>query len=342
MKKTGYVYEDIFTQHNFPEHPENATRLAAILSYLDEHELMPKLTRIPARPATPNELQRCHHPLYIEMVEDTCRFGGGMLDGDTYTNEYSFDAAITAAGGVIDLAKAVVKGELDNGFALVRPPGHHAVPSSAMGFCLFGTAAIAARAARRDLKLDRVAVIDFDVHHGNGTQAILNEDPHIFFASSHQYPFYPGTGALREIGRGSGEGATLNIPLSVMTGDDGIKRLYCEGLFPALRRFEPQLILISAGYDAHWQDPLANIGLTLNGYRWLCEGLIALAEEICNGNIVFILEGGYNLDVLAPGVGNTFRALLGINEFDDPIGKCPWKEPDVTSLLSELKRVHRL
>ncbi|MCB0195399.1 MAG: histone deacetylase [Anaerolineae bacterium] len=342
MKKTGYVYEDIFMQHDLPDHPENATRLSAILNYLNECDIMPKLSRIPARPATPNELQRCHHPLYIEMVEDTCRFGGGMLDGDTYTTEYSFDAALHAAGGVIDLTKAVVNGELDNGFALVRPPGHHAVPSSAMGFCLFGTAAIAARAARRDLKLDRIAVLDFDVHHGNGTQAILNEDPHIFFASSHQYPFYPGTGALREIGRGPGEGAILNIPLSVMTGDDGIKRLYCEAMFPALRRFEPQLILISAGYDAHWQDPLANIGLTLNGYRWLCEGLIALAEEICNGNIVFILEGGYNLDVLAPGVGNTFRALLGINEFDDPIGKCPWKEPDVNDLLSEIKRVHRL
>ncbi|MCB0177770.1 MAG: histone deacetylase [Anaerolineae bacterium] len=342
MNKIGYVYETIFCQHDLPEHPENASRLGAILDYLTSNDIISQLTRVAARPATPNELQRCHHPLYIEMVEDTCRYGGGMLDGDTYTNSFSFDAAIQAAGGVIELTKAVVKGELDNGFALVRPPGHHAVPSSAMGFCLFGTAAIAARSARRDLKLERVAVIDFDVHHGNGTQAILNEDPHIFFASSHQYPFYPGTGALREIGRGPGEGAILNVPLSVMTGDDGIRRLYDEAVFAALRRFEPELILVSAGYDAHWQDPLANIGLTLKGYQWLSEGLIALANEICEGRIVFILEGGYNLEVLAPGVGNTFRALLGINNYDDPIGKCPWQEPEVDSLLSEIKRVHRL
>lgn len=342
MKKTGYVYEGIFAQHDLPEHPENATRLASILNYLSQHELMSKLIRIPARLATPNELQRCHHPLYIEMVEDTCRFGGGMLDGDTYTNTYSYDAAVQAAGGVIDLTKAVVRGELDNGFALVRPPGHHAVPSSAMGFCLFGTVAIAARAARRDLKLERIAVIDFDVHHGNGTQAILDEDPNIFFVSSHQYPFYPGTGALKETGRGVGEGTIFNVPLSVMTGDDGIRHLYEDAVFPALRRFDPQLILVSAGYDAHWQDPLANIGLTLKGYQWLCEGLIDLAEETCEGNIVFVLEGGYNLDVLAPGVGNTFRALLGVNDFDDPIGKCPWKEPDIANLLGEIKRIHRL
>lgn len=342
MKKTGYVYEDLFTQHDLPEHPENATRLSAILNYLTSQELLPQLVRVPARPATPNELQRCHHPLYIEMVEDTCRFGGGMLDGDTYTTPHSYEAAIQAAGGVIDLTKAVVTGELDNGFALVRPPGHHAVPSSAMGFCLFGTVAIAARAARRDMKLERVAVIDFDVHHGNGTQAILDEDPHIFFASSHQYPFYPGTGSLREVGRGRGEGAILNVPLSVMTGDDGIRRLYSEAVFPALRRFEPELILVSAGYDAHWQDPLANIGLTLKGYQWLSEGLVNLAEEICNGRIVFVLEGGYNLEVLAPGVGNTFRSLLGVNAFDDPIGKCPWQEPDIANLLSEIKRLHQL
>lgn len=339
---TGYVYEEIFTQHNMPEHPENANRLTAIMKYLTDNEILPQLVRVPSRPAKPNELQRCHHPLYIEMVEDTCRFGGGMLDGDTYTNSYSFEAAIQAVGGVVDLTAKVVKGELDNGFALVRPPGHHAVPSQAMGFCLFSTVAIAARAARMDMKLSRVAVVDFDVHHGNGTQAILNEDPHIFFVSSHQYPFYPGTGSLKEIGLGPAEGTILNVPLSVMTGDAGIKRLYSEVVFPALRRFQPELLLISAGYDAHWEDPLANIGLTLPGYQWLSQELIALASEICQGRIVFVLEGGYNLRVLAPGVGNTFRALLGINTHDDPVGSCPWKEPDVSDLLSSLKQLHHL
>lgn len=339
---TGYVYEEIFTQHDMPDHPENATRLAAIMQYLTDHDILSKLAHVPGRLAKNGELQRCHHPLYIEMVEDTCRFGGGMLDADTYTNAYSFEAASYAVGGVIDLTEAVVKGELDNGFALVRPPGHHAVPSQAMGFCLFDTIAIAARTARQKLGLQRVAVIDFDVHHGNGTQAILNEDPHIYFVSSHQYPFYPGTGGLNEIGVGPAKGTILNVPLAVYTGDAGFKRLYNEVVFPALRRFQPELLLISAGYDAHWEDPLAHIGLTLTGYDWLCRALIDLAGEICHGRIVFVLEGGYNLRVLAPGVGNTFRALLGMNDLEDLVGESPYKEPDVTHLIAQLKRIHQL
>jgi len=339
---TGYVYEDIFLQHTMPGHPENAKRLAAIMDYLTDQQLLPQLSNVPSRMATPDELMYGHHPRYIELVEETCRWGGGMLDADTYTNELSFEAASHAVGGLIDLTTAVVRGELQNGFALVRPPGHHAVPGRAMGFCLFGTVAIAARAARRDLKLERIAIVDFDVHHGNGTQAILNEDPDILFVSSHQYPFYPGTGAIDEIGVGQAERTIVNLPLSVMTGDEGFKKLYGDFVFPVLRRFSPELILISAGFDAHWNDPLANIGLTLKGYHWLVQGLIALAHELCEGRIVFTLEGGYNLDVLAPGVGNVFRALLGQSEPDDPIGVSPWTEPDVSTLLAQLKEVHRI
>jgi acetoin utilization deacetylase AcuC-like enzyme len=339
---TGYVYDEIFTRHDFPRHPENARRLAAIMGYLTQHELLPQLSQVPSRPATFNELMYCHHPTYIEMVEETCRWGGGMLDADTYTNEFSYQAAAHAAGGLIDLTAAVVRGELNNGFALVRPPGHHAVPARAMGFCLFGSVAIAARAARHDLGLQRIAIIDFDVHHGNGTQAILNEDPDILFISSHQYPFYPGTGAAHEIGVGPAVGTIVNIPLSVMTGDEGIKRLYSEVAFPTVRRFQPELILVSAGFDAHWDDPLANIGLTLTGYSWLVQSLIALAAELCQGRIVFCLEGGYNLDVLAPGAGNIFRALLGLNELDDPVGISPWAEPDVSNLAATLKKIHGL
>lgn len=340
--KTGYVYEEVFNRHNMDGHPENAARLTAIMNYLAKQDILPKLTQVPSRAATLNELQRCHHPLYIEHVEDTCRFGGGMLDADTYTTPHSYEAAVHAAGGLIELTRAVVRGELTNGFALVRPPGHHAVPSRAMGFCLFGTVAIAARAARMDMGLARVAVVDFDVHHGNGTQAILNEDPHILFVSSHQYPFYPGTGALNEIGVGRAEGTIVNLPLPVAVGDEGIKQLYGKVVFPAIRRFAPELILVSAGFDAHWNDPLANIGLTLTGYGWLCRQLIALADELCAGRIVFVLEGGYNLKVLAPGVGNTFRLLMGNSTIDDPLGISPWQEPDVSNLLAALKKIHKL
>lgn len=339
---TGYVFDEIFAKHNLPAHPENADRLMVIMRYLADNNILSQLTLVPSRPASQEELMRCHHLRYIELVEETSRRGGGMLDPDTYTNEFSFAAAIHAAGGLIDLTSAVLAGTLNNGFALVRPPGHHAIPIRAMGFCLFGTVAIAARTARLDKGLERVAIVDFDVHHGNGTQTILNEDPTILFISSHQYPYYPGSGAASEIGRGPARGTKVNIPLVPNVGDEGFKRLYGEVAFPILRRFQPELILVSAGFDAHWDDPLANIALSLTGYDWLCRNLIDLAAELCGGRIVFTLEGGYNLKVLAPGVGNVFRALLADPDCDDPLGQAPWPEPDVSDLLAELKKIHNI
>lgn len=339
---TGYVFDEICTKHNLAGHPENARRLTAVMDYLANANLLPALTPAPCRPASREELLRCHHPRYIQLVEETSRGGGGMLDPDTYTNEFSYEAAIKSVGGLIDLTAAVLEGKLDNGFALVRPPGHHATYSRAMGFCLFANVALAARAARFDYGLERVAIIDFDVHHGNGTQAILDEDPSILFVSSHQYPYYPGTGALGEIGRGEARGTKVNLPLKPYVGDAGFSQLYGEVVFPLLRRFQPELILVSAGFDAHWDDPLASLGLSLTGYHWLTRRLVDLAGELCAGRIVFTLEGGYNLQVLAPGVGNVFRVLLGQAELDDPLGLSPWPEPDVVGLLAELKRSHNL
>jgi acetoin utilization deacetylase AcuC-like enzyme len=339
---TGYVFDEIFKLHDFPGHPESATRLVAIMEYLKRRNLLPQLQHIPTRHATLAELRRCHHIRHIGRVEEVSLHGGGMLDADTYTNEHSYEAAVRAVGGVINLVSGVVDGFLDNGFALVRPPGHHATPIRAMGFCLFSTIAIAAQAARFDKGLARVAVIDFDVHHGNGTQDALYDDPAVLFVSSHQYPFYPGTGGLNEIGHGEAKGTTLNIPLELGVSDLGFKRLYGDIVFPAIRRFQPQLILVSAGFDAHWDDPLANIGLSLTGYYQLCQHLINLAAEICGGRIVFVLEGGYNLDVLASGVGNVFRLLLGDTTCDDPLGPSPWPEPDVSDLITKLKLIHNL
>ncbi len=339
---TGYVFDEIFTKHDFPGHPESATRLRTVMDHLTRQNLLSRLTQVPARQATRTELLRCHHPRHLERVEEISRRGGGMLDSDTYTNAFSYEAALRAAGGAVDLTAAVLEGRLDNGFALVRPPGHHATPARAMGFCLFGNIAVAARAARFDYGLERVAVVDFDVHHGNGTQDVLLEDSSILFVSSHEYPYYPGTGAAAEIGEGEAKGATVNVPVSMGVGDAGYKHLYGEVVFPILRRFQPELILVSAGFDAHWDDPLANIGLTLSGYHWLSQSLIELAAELCQGRIVFVLEGGYNLDVLALGVGNVFRALLGDADHQDPLGPSPWREPDISALLSKLKTFHNL
>jgi len=337
---TGYVFDEIFLKHDQPSHPENARRLTAVMDYLTQNQLLPHLEAVSARPATGEELTRCHHPRYRQLVEETSRNGGGMLDPDTYTNEYSYEAAVRAAGGLVDLTAAVIEGRLDNGFGLVRPPGHHATPNRAMGFCLFGNVAVAARAARFDFGLARVAIVDFDVHHGNGTQAILDEDPTVMFVSSHQYPYYPGTGALGDTGQGEARGTKVNLPLSPGVGDEGFRQLYGEVVFPLVRRFQPELILVSAGFDAHWDDPLASIGLSLTGYHWLCRSLVALAAEICEGRIVFVLEGGYNLEVLAAGVGNAFRVLLGRGDYDDPLGPSPWPEPEVP--VSILKETHNL
>jgi acetoin utilization deacetylase AcuC-like enzyme len=339
---TGYVFDEIFTKHDFPGHPENAHRLVTAMNYLTTHEILPRLTQVPARLATQEELGYCHHPNYIDLVEEVCRKGGGMLDPDTYSNAFSYDAARQAVGGLVDLTTAVLDGDLDNGFALIRPPGHHATSDRAMGFCLFGNVAVAARVACRDKGLERVAIIDFDVHHGNGTQAILDDDPSVLFVSSHQYPFYPGTGDVGETGFGEAQGTKINIPLRPKTGDEGIKQLYREVVFPALRRFQPELILVSVGFDAHWKDPLANIDLSLAGYHWLCQNLVDLAAELCQGKIVFTLEGGYDLVILATGVGNVFRTLLGDQDCDDDIGQSFWAETDVSKLLAQLKQIHKL
>jgi acetoin utilization deacetylase AcuC-like enzyme len=339
---TGYVFEEIFLKHTLSGHPEHAGRLSAIMEYLNKEGLPPRLVQVPARSATLDELARCHHRRHIERVEEICRRGGGHLDPDTYVNTYSYEAGLNAAGGLIELTTEVLTGRLQNGFALVRPPGHHATPARGMGFCLFGNVAIAARAAQQLTGVNRVAIVDFDVHHGNGTQDMFYEDPTVLFVSSHQYPYYPGTGALQDTGQGAAKGTVINIPLAMGIGDAGFEQLYSQVVFPAIRRFQPQLILVSAGFDAHWDDPLASIGLTLTGYFWLCQQLMALAAELCQGRIVFTLEGGYNLSALAPGVGNVFRALLGDSRADDPLGPSPWPEPDVTDLVARLKQVHQL
>ena len=339
---TGYVYDPIFLKHTQPGHPESAQRLEAILAELESSGVLASLQHIPSRAATLEELAYVHPISHIERAKQISQAGGGYFDLDTYATRDTYDAAATAVGSLIDLTLAVIDGQVNNGFAFIRPPGHHAMPDEAMGFCIFSNVAIAAKAAQLQRGIERVAIVDFDVHHGNGTQAIFEADPTVLYTSTHQYPHYPGTGSLREIGRGQGAGFTINFPLPAGVGDEGFQKIYTEALIPVMRRFNPQLILVSAGYDCHWNDPLASLGLSLTGMAWISQTLVKLAEEVCAGKIVFALEGGYNLDVLSAGVANSVKALLGRDDFTDPLGKSPRREPDLTEYLAEVKKIHHI
>ena len=340
--KTGIVYDPIFLKHTQPGHPENADRLNAIIKNLESTNLLPLLEKVPSRFATLEELCYCHSENYIDRVKEICLTGGGFLDPDTYTTEFTFDAATTAVGSLIDLTNKVCNGALKNGFALVRPPGHHVLAEKGMGFCIFGNAAIAARAAIKNFKIDKVAIVDFDVHHGNGTEAMVRDDKNILYISTHQFPYYPGSGSRTEIGSGTAEGSILNIPLEPGVGDEGFQQIYNELIIPKMEKFNPGLIIVSAGYDAHWDDPLANLNLSLKGYSWIAKTLVDFSEKLCKGKIVFTLEGGYNLQVLSNGVANSIRALLNNTDFEDPIGTHQQEEPEISELLKEIKKIHNL
>jgi acetoin utilization deacetylase AcuC-like enzyme len=339
---TAYVYDPIYLEHNLPSHPENARRLKRIFSILESEEMLPRLMLLEPRLATIEELQRVHTPALIELVRRTAQSGGGYLDPDTYTSPRSFDAALMAAGGLVRAVEAVLAGEICNGFALVRPPGHHATPTRAMGFCLFNNIAVAARAALANEQVERVFIADFDVHHGNGTQDIFTDDPAVFYFSTHQYPHYPGTGHWNDTGRGAGEGTLLNVPLPPQVGDAGYASIFAELVWPLAERFQPDLMLVSAGYDAHWSDPLAQMNLSLTGYAWMEQELTSMARELCDGRIIWTLEGGYQLDVLAYGILNSFHAMLGDNTIADPLGPPSYPERPVDDLVARLKSAHSL
>jgi acetoin utilization deacetylase AcuC-like enzyme len=339
---TAYVYDPIYLEHDLPSHPENARRLKHILSTLENDGMLARLRSLEPRPATVEELERVHTPAHIEQVQRKAQAGGGYLDPDTYVSPRSFDAALMAAGGVVRAVEAVLTGEVANGFALVRPPGHHATATRAMGFCLFNNVAVAARAALAEEEVERVFIADFDVHHGNGTQDAFADDPAVFYFSTHQYPYYPGTGPWNDAGRGAGEGTVLNVPLPTQVGDAGYAQIFAELVWPLAERFHPDLILVSAGYDAHWNDPLAQMNLSLTGYAWLEQELVRMAGQLCDGRIVFTLEGGYQLDVLACGVLNGFYAMLGEDTIADPLGPSPYPERPVDTLIARLKQVHGL
>ncbi len=341
--KAGLVYDPIYLEHDTGKHPENSQRLVAIMSHLEKTGTKEKVTLLSPRAATVEELEMVHAPEYISQIKSRAADGGGWLDPDTVMCPKSYEAALYAAGGLLTAVEAVMKGEVDSAFALVRPPGHHATRNRAMGFCIFNNVAIAAKFAMDNFNLSRVLIVDFDVHHGNGTQDTFYADSKVLYFSTHQYPFYPGTGSINQVGSGKGEGLTVNFPMTAGWGDEEYLRAFNEVLLPIAQRFQPQLILVSAGFDPHWADNLAMMQVSVTGFAQMVEVLKELAAELCQGRLVLTLEGGYNLQVAASSVKATFDVLLDSPEIVDPLGKSPrGKSGGFEEHIEQIKRIHHL
>jgi acetoin utilization deacetylase AcuC-like enzyme len=340
----GYVYDPIYLKHDTGEHVENGGRLEAIISHLEETGLKKELTLIKPRPASVEELSLVHTKQHISHVQGIAKKGGGWIDADTVISPDSYEVALYAAGGVIVAAEAVMEGKVSSAFALVRPPGHHATRHQAMGFCLFNNIAIATEYALAKYKLERVLIIDFDTHHGNGTQEIFYDRPEVMYISTHEYPLYPGTGSVGETGKGSARGTTVNIPLPAGCGDNEYLTVFEQIIAPAARRFKPRLVLVSAGYDTHWADGIALMQVSVSGFGEMARIISGLASELCDGRLVFTLEGGYNLSALAASIKATFDVLLGKSSGDDPLGQSPHggTAPKIESLIRAIKEIHAL
>jgi acetoin utilization deacetylase AcuC-like enzyme len=338
---TGVIYDRLYLRHETgPDQPENPGRLIAITERLHESGTWDRLTQLAPRPATLPELERVHTPAHIVSIRELAARGGGSLDADTYVAPASYEVALLAAGGVIRGVETVLKGEVDNAFALVRPPGHHATRSAAMGFCLFNNLAAAAAAALAEHHMERVLILDWDVHHGNGTQDIFAHEPRVCFISIHQDPLYPGSGKADEVGKGN----IINIPLPARSGDAQYLAVMDEVIMPSVARFRPGFILVSSGFDAHWSDPIAGMALTVTGYADMVRRTKHLAEDFCQGRLVLALEGGYDPAALAGCAQAAFTVLLGESEVEDRLGPGEFSRvtPDIAPLLAEVKRLHRL
>lgn len=307
--RAGFVYDDIYLEHDYPDHPERKERLVSIVNHLEKAGLTKELIRIEPRRATVEEVSLNHDPSYIQEVHDFCASGGGFLDPDTYATPRSYDVALTAVGGVLEGIDRILKGEVEAVFCAIRPPGHHAEYAKAMGFCLFNNVAIGARYLRKIKGLGRVFIIDFDAHHGNGTQRSFYEDDTVFYFSTHEYPFYPGTGSAKERGAGKGEGYTLNVPMPAGAGDSDYDHVYGNLLPKVVRDFDPDFILVSAGYDLHSDDPLTYLNVSTEGIRRIVRSIMGVSKDI-GAPVLFALEGGYNLRALGESVVATVEEML--------------------------------
>jgi acetoin utilization deacetylase AcuC-like enzyme len=315
MRRTGFLYDERFLLHRTgPEHPESPERLIAIHKGVEESGLLSKLISIPAARARQEWIEAVHSMKLIMRFEEACLWGLDMIDHpDNRISRETFETAMLAVGGIIDTVERVMKGEIDNAFCAVRPPGHHAEVNRVMGFCFFNNIAITARYLQEKWGIRKIGIIDFDVHHGNGTQMIFDDDPSVFFYSIHEHPSfaYPGTGREFEKGSGPGLGFTLNSPVLPGQGDREYKELMHRDLFPAFEEFKPEIILVSAGFDAHKDDDMSDINLSTEGFSWIMEKIVEMAESYSQGRVVSILEGGYAINRLPELINNHVKILLG-------------------------------
>jgi acetoin utilization deacetylase AcuC-like enzyme len=305
------IYDSSYLKHDTGAHPENARRLEVILRALTEDDILSKkLKTVTPKPALNDDITRCHREELIRKMEMLCDQGIGFVDVDTRISKDSFEVARLAAGAAITAVDAVMKEEGGRAFGLVRPPGHHATISTAMGFCLFNNAAIGARYAQAKYGVERVLIIDWDVHHGNGTQEIFWSDPTVFYFSTHQFPFYPGTGSTGERGAGPGAGCTLNVPLRAGTPARDHRRAFIDALHEIEKKFPPDLIIVSAGFDSRRGDSLGGLMLEDADFSEMTKEVLRIAEKHAAGRVIGLLEGGYNLDLLGGSVKSHIAALV--------------------------------
>ncbi len=315
--------------HVYPDHPEHPSRFDLLKPQLDSFSAQ----KLDAKPATRDEVARIHHPTLINSLEDICKQAPAVIDyAPTFVTRSSFDDALLASGGALSCTRAVLSGSARNAFAIVRPPGHHAEPTHSMGFCIFNNIAIAACDAL-ERGINRIAIVDYDAHHGNGTQAAFVDDERVAYCSTHQWGIYPGTGWYEEAPHAKKR--IVNVPLPAGSGDKTYERIADEIFAPFIQSFKPELILVSAGFDADWNDPITTLGLTSVGYYMLSKKLVYLAEEYCGGKIVFVLEGGYNPTNLANGSAAVFAALMD-KDFADPGDVSPRKETDASEMIEKV------
>ncbi|HEU4702276.1 MAG TPA: histone deacetylase [Conexibacter sp.] len=307
MGRPVYLSHPASLEHDTGAHPERAARIVAIEQELARHDWL-GMERLEAPRVATGTLTAVHPERYVRGIEELCLGGGGAIDADTFVVEASYEAALRAAGGAVRLVDLLLTGEAPTGFSALRPPGHHAEPARAMGFCLFGNAAVAAQHALDAHGLERVLVLDWDVHHGNGTSAAFHASPHVLFVSLHEWPLYPGTGPAGDVGSGAGSGYTVNLPVSAGAGDAVYASLLEHVVRPLALAYQPQLVLISAGFDAHRDDPLADVELTESGFAALAGTLRRVAAEL-EVPIGAVLEGGYDLRSLAASTAATLRVL---------------------------------
>ncbi|MBM4349209.1 MAG: histone deacetylase [Deltaproteobacteria bacterium] len=375
MNRTGIVKDDRYLEHVMDVgHPESPERLRVIYKMLEETEMKGFLEEVKSRPATRGELEMIHASAYIDQemkgfleevksrpatrgelemihasayIDQVAKTAGKsycQLDMDTSTCAKSYDTALLAAGGLLELIRAVMEGRLNNGFALVRPPGHHAERGRAMGFCLFNNVAIGAQYAIKNFSLERILIVDWDVHHGNGTQNSFYEDPRVLYFSTHRYGFfYPGTGGANETGKGKGLGFTVNVPLSTGAGDAEFGNIFEKFFKPIALEYRPQLVLVSAGFDTHYDDPLGGMEVTEKGFGRMTQVLMEIAEATAQGKLVITLEGGYDVSGQGRSVKTVLKELAQVSSLDkqDLLEKEKNDYSRIGGLILQLKEIHK-